>query len=98
MNNGDRQMTITTDLDTMFTNSQTLAGLIKDDPNPYRTAYVRLIGELEAALLDVYRTGDEKMKAGIESHLGSIIYRQRAEIARRHEDAEVARRIENFSE
>jgi hypothetical protein len=98
MDNGDRQMTITTDLDTMFANAQTMANLIQDDPNPYRTAYVRLIGELEAALLDAYRIGDETTREGIESHLGSIIRRQRAEIAKREEDAEVARRIENFSE
>jgi hypothetical protein len=91
-------MTIKTDLDTAFANSQTMAGLIQDDPNPHRTAYVRLIGELEGVLIDVYRTGDEKARTGIESLLESIIRRQRAEIAKRKEDAEVARRIENFSE
>jgi hypothetical protein len=91
-------MTITTDLDTMFTNSQKLANLIQDDPNPHRTAYVRLVGELEAVLIGAYRVGNDETRREIESHLGSVIRRQRAEIARRQEDAEVARRIENFSE
>ena len=98
MDNGDRQMTINIDLDTAFTNSQTMANLIQDDPNPYRTAYVRLIGELEAVLIGAYRVGNDETRREIESHLGSVIRRQRAEIARRQEDAEVARRIENFSE
>ena len=91
-------MTITTDLDTMFTNSQKLAALIQDDPNPHRTAYVRLIGELEAALLDAYRNGSKKTKTGIESHLQTLLRRQRAELTKRKEDAEVARRIEDFAE
>jgi hypothetical protein len=98
MDNGDRQMTINIDLDTAFANAQTMANLIQDDPNPYRTAYVRLIGELEAVLIGAYRVGNDETRREIESHLGSVIRRQRAEIARRHEDAEVARRIENFSE
>jgi hypothetical protein len=98
MDNGDRQMTINIDLDTMFANGQTMANLIQDDPNPYRTAYVRLIGELEAVLIGAYRVGNDETKREIESHLGSIIRRQQAEIAKRQEDAEVARRIENFSE
>lgn len=89
---------ITQDLDTAFVNTQVLASLIKDDPNPYRTAYVRLIGELEAALLDAYRNGSKKTKAGIESHLQTLLRRQRAELTKRKEDAEVARRIEDFAE
>ena len=84
---GQRDMTINTDLDTAFINTQVLASLIKDDPNPHRTAYVRLIGELEAVLLDAYRNGSKKTKAGIESHLESLIRRQRAELAKREEDA-----------
>jgi hypothetical protein len=84
---GQRDMTITTDLDTMFANAQKMGGLLQYDPNPYRTAYVRLIGELEAALLDAYRIGDEKTREGIESHLESIIRRQRAKIAKREENA-----------
>lgn len=91
-------MTINHDLDTMFVNAQQIANLIKDDPNPHRTSYVRLIGELEAALLDAYRDGSKKTKAGIESHLQSIIRRQNAELVKRSEDAEVKRRIENFAE
>ncbi len=76
-------MTITTDLDTAFTNTQKLASLIQDDPNPHRTAYVRLIGELEAVLIGVYRDGSEKTKAGIESHLRKLIQRQRSELEKR---------------
>ena len=91
-------MTITTDLNTAFTNTQKLASLIQDDPNPHRTAYVRLIGELEAVLLDAYRNGSKKTKDGIESHLQTLLRRQSTELAKRKEDAEVARRIENFSE
>lgn len=75
--------TITTDLDTMFANTQHLAQLIQDDPNPYRTAYVRLIGELEAALLAAYRSGDKNTKDAIESHVESIIRRQRNELDKR---------------
>ena len=91
-------MTINHTLDTAFANAQTMANLIQDDPNPYRTAYVRLIGELEAVLIGAYRVGERETKQEIESHLDSIIRRQRAEIARRHEDAEVKRRIEAYSE
>jgi hypothetical protein len=91
-------MTINVDLDTAFVNSQRLAQLIQDDPNPYRTAYVRLIGELEAVLIGAYRVGDDETKREIEGHVWSIIRRQRAEIAKREADAEVARRIENFAE
>jgi hypothetical protein len=80
-------MTINHDLDTAFANAQTMANLIQDDPNPYRTAYVRLIGELEAALLAAYRSGDEKTKYVIVDQLDSIIGRQRREIAKRSEDA-----------
>ena len=76
-------MTITTDLDTMFANSQEMANLIQNDPNPYRTAYVRLIGELEAVLVGAYRIGNDETKNEIESHLQSIIRRQRDEIAKR---------------
>jgi hypothetical protein len=98
MDNGDRQMTITNELNAMFDNTQKLAGLIKDDPNPYRSAYVRLIGELESVLNAAHYYGSEKTRATIESQLSLIIIRQRAEIAKREEDAEVTRRIENFSE
>jgi len=89
---------INIDLDTMFANSQQLANLLKDDPNPHRTAYVRLIGELEAALLTAYRSGSKATKEVIEDHLATIIRRQREELAKRREDAEVAQRIENFAE
>jgi len=89
---------INIDLDTMFANSQLLANLLKDDPNPHRTAYVRLIGELEAALLTAYRSGSKATKEVIEDHLATIIRRQRAELAKRREDAEVAQRIENFAD
>jgi hypothetical protein len=91
-------MTINLDLDTMFTNTQKLATLIKDDPNPHRTAYVRLIGELEAALLTAYRSGSKATKEVIEDHLATIIRRQRAELTKREEDAEVERRLETYSE
>jgi hypothetical protein len=94
----DRDMTINFDLDTMFTNTQKLATLIKDDPNPHRTAYVRLIGELEAALLAAYRSGDKNTKNVIIDHLDSLIRRQRAELTKREEDAEVRRRLEAYSE
>ena len=62
MDNGDRQMTINIDLDTAFANAQTMANLIQDDPNPYRTSYVRLIGELEAVLIGAYRIGERETK------------------------------------
>lgn len=91
-------MTITNELNAMFDNTQKLAGLIQDDPNPYRSAYVRLIGELESVLNDAHYYGSEKTRARIKSQLSLIIIRQRAELAKREEDAEVARRIENFSE
>ena len=90
--------TITTDLDTMFTNSQKLAALIQDDPNPHRTAYVRLVGELEAILIDGYRSASPATKKVIEDHIASTIRRQRAELAKREEDAEVERRLEAFGE
>ena len=89
---------INIDLDTMFANSQQLANLLKDDPNPHRTAYARLIGELEAALLDAYRDANKKGKSNMEAYLASIIRRQRKELAKRREDAEVAQRIENFAD
>ena len=91
-------MTINLDLDTMFTNTQKLATLIKDDPNPHRTAYVRLIGELEAILIDGYRNSSPATKKVIEDHIASTIRRQRAELAKREEDAEVERRLETYSE
>ena len=98
MDNGDRQMTITTDLNTAFTNTQKLASLIQDDPNPHRTAYVRLIGELEGVLIDVYRCGNAKTKALIESHLESLIRRQNTELGRREIDAQVAQRLKSLAE
>ena len=76
-------MTINHDLDTAFANAQKLATLLKDDPNPHRTSYVRLIGELEAVLIGAYRIGERETTQEIESHLQSIIRRQRAEIAKR---------------
>ena len=94
----DRDMTINIDLDTMFTNTQKLATLIKDDPNPHRTAYVRLIGELEAVILNGYRSGSKATQRTIENHLVTIIRRQREELAKREEDAEVERRLEAYSE
>lgn len=84
-------MTINIELDTAFANAQRMANLLKDDPNPFRTSYVRLIGELEAVLIGAYRVGNDETRREIESHIGSIIRRQRAEIAKREEDAEVAR-------
>jgi hypothetical protein len=91
-------MTITTDLDTMFDNSQKLAALIQDDPNPHRTAYVRLIGELEAILLNGYRNSSPATKKVIDDHIASTIRRQREELTKREEDAEVERRLETYSE
>ena len=91
-------MTITTDLNTAFTNTQKLASLIQDDPNPHRTAYVRLIGELEGVLIDVYRCGNAKTKALIESHLESLIRRQNTELGRREIDAQVAQRLKSLAE
>jgi hypothetical protein len=91
-------MTITTDLDTMFDNSQKLAALIQDDPNPHRTAYVRLIGELEAILIDGYRNSSPATQKVIDDHIASTIRRQRAELAKREEDAEVERRLEAYGE
>jgi hypothetical protein len=91
-------MTITIDLNTMFTNTQKLATLIKDDPNPHRTAYVRLIGELEAVILNGYRSAGRTGQKAIADHLATIIRRQREELAKREEDAEVERRLETFSE
>jgi hypothetical protein len=90
--------TITTDLDTMFTNSQKLAALIQDDPNPHRTAYVRLIGELEAILLNGYRNSSPATQKVIDDHIASTIRRQRDELTKREEDAEVERRLEAFGE
>jgi hypothetical protein len=90
--------TITTDLDTMFINTQVLASLIKDDPNPHRTAYVRLIGELEAILLNGYRSASPATKKVIDDHIASTIRRQRAELAKREEVAEVERRLEAYEE
>jgi hypothetical protein len=49
-------------------------------------------------LIGAYRVGDDDTRREIESHIVSIIRRQRAEIAKREADAEVARRIENFAE
>jgi hypothetical protein len=59
---------------------------------------VRLIGELEAALLTAYRSGGKATKEVIEDHLATIIRRQRAELAKREEDAEVERRLEAYEE
>ena len=91
-------MTIRDDLDAMFTNTQRLASLIQDDPNPYRTAYVRLIGELEGVLIDVYRDGSKKTKTLIESHFESIIRRQWNELGRREIDARVAQKLKSLAE
>lgn len=98
MDNGETEMTIRDDLDAMFTNTQRLVSLIQDDPNPYLTAYVRLIGELEGVLIDVYRDGNKKTKALIESHFESIIRRQWNELGRREIDAQVAQKLKSLAE
>jgi hypothetical protein len=91
-------MTITIDMDTAFANAQRMAQLIQDDPNPHRTMYVRLIGELEAVILLGHRSGGKSAQKAIESQLATLIRRQREEIAKREEDAEVRRRLEAYSE
>lgn len=73
-------MTVNVQLDTMFKNAQTMALLVEGDPTPHRTMYVRLIGELEAVLIDGYRNGNKKTQAYMEGYLESIIKRQLREI------------------
>jgi hypothetical protein len=73
-------MTVNIQLDTMFKNAQVMATLQEGDPNPHRTMYVRLIGELEAVLIDGYRNGNKKTQAYMENFLESIIKRQLREI------------------
>lgn len=70
-------MTVNVQLDTMFKNAQTMALLMEGDPNPHRTMYARLIGELEAVLLDLAPEIEGWL---LQRCLESIIKRQLREI------------------
>ena len=74
--------TVTKQLDTLFAASQELAYALKDDPNPHRTAYVRLIGELEALLLNAYGQTNAKTREVIDQHLATRVEAWQAMVAK----------------
>jgi len=68
-----QMLAVTKQLDTMFTTTQQLASVLKDKPNPHRTAYVRLIAELEGCLLNVYGQTNAQTREVIDRHLATRV-------------------------
>lgn len=77
---------VTKQLDTLFATTQQLASALKDNPNPYRTAYVRLIGELEAILLNAYGQTNAQTREVIDQHLAVRVEAMQAMVAKMNED------------
>lgn len=77
--------TVTKQLDTLFATTQQLAAAIKDDPNPHRTAYVRLIGELEGLLLNAYGRTNAETREIIDHHLALTVEAMQAMVAKMNE-------------
>ena len=76
---------VTKQLDTLFATTQQLASVLKDDPNPHRTAYVRLIGELEACLLNAYGQTNAQTREVIDRHLATRVEAMQAMVAKMNE-------------
>lgn len=76
---------VTKQLDTLFATAQQLASALKDDPNPHRTAYVRLIGDLEAILLNAYSRTDATTRLYIDQHLAGRVGAWQAMVAKMNE-------------
>lgn len=77
--------TVTKQLDTLFATTQQLASALKDDPNPHRTAYVRLIGELEGLLLNAYGRTNAETREVIDHHLAVRVEAMQAMVAKMNE-------------
>ena len=76
---------VTKQLDTLFATSQQLASALKNDPNPHRTAYVRLIGELEAILLNAYAQTNSETREVIDRHIAGRVEAWQAMVAKMNE-------------
>lgn len=74
--------TVTKQLDALFAASQDLGSALKNDPNPHRSAYVRLIGELEAILLKAYGEVDADTRKELDRYIAGRVEAWQAMVAK----------------